>query len=178
MSNHDMFRAAVLVAAEGFTFNGPQLSGRGSVPTLLRFGHKRGSVLGTLIQPGQLELDPSPPCMEELPVKHATGSISTTFTMCLYAVRACCSALKEMGNARLWLFENEAGLARPSAHCPSSREPFAWYSQHRAALNFCLGCVHLGTRPAAIPILCLAFPTQSLALLPPACPFSPPLAPF
>lgn len=94
-----MFRATVLVAAEGFTFNGLQLSGRGSVPTLLRFGHKRGSVLGTLVQLGQLELDPSPPRLEELPVKQAAGSVSATFTMCLYAVRACCSALKEMGNA-------------------------------------------------------------------------------
>lgn len=45
-----MFGAKVLVAAEGFTFNGLHLSVRWSFPTLLRFCHKLGSVLGTLLQ--------------------------------------------------------------------------------------------------------------------------------
>lgn len=101
-----MFRAKVLVAAEGFTFNGLQLSGRWSFPTLLRFCHKLGSILGTLLQLGEVEREISPLRMEEIPVKKAHGSVSATFTMCLYAIWACCSALKEMGNARLSLFEN------------------------------------------------------------------------
>lgn len=61
LSNHDVFRANVLVCAEGFTFNGPQLSGRWSFPTLLRFCHKPGSILGTLLQLGEVEPEIPPP---------------------------------------------------------------------------------------------------------------------
>lgn len=48
--NRDMFRAKILVAGEGFTFNSVQLSEWWSFPTLLRFCHKLGSILWTLLQ--------------------------------------------------------------------------------------------------------------------------------
>lgn len=50
---------------------------------------------------------PPPPLhTEEMAARKAAGCVSATFTMCLYGSGACCSALKEMGNARPWLSEH------------------------------------------------------------------------
>lgn len=85
-SNQDMFRAKILVAGEGFTFNSVQLSGWCSFPTLLRFCHKLGSILGTLLQLGEVWVKFFSTSHGGDLCETTDGSVSATFTMCLYAI--------------------------------------------------------------------------------------------